>query len=224
MALYKNVASQKVAVFAYGIRSDAEEPGDAANITAQISLDGGACAATNDVNPTEVDAVDAPGIYLFDLLQAETDCDLFILFAKSSTKSIKLEPAIIYTLPGDNAAIDVNAVEVEGLDATDQINAACDTALSDYDAPTKAEMDTGLAALNDPTANDVADAVLKRDWTSVSGEAARSVLNALRFLRNKWAISGSTLTVKEEDDSTTAWTSDLTVDVDADPVTASDPT
>ena len=45
--------------------------------------------------------------------------------------------------------------EVEGSDATDQINAACDTALSDYDAPTKAELDAGLAALNDVSSADV---------------------------------------------------------------------
>jgi hypothetical protein len=35
------------------------------------------------------------------------------------------------------------------------INAECDTALSDYDAPTKAELDSGLAALNDISTADV---------------------------------------------------------------------
>lgn len=39
------------------------------------------------------------------------------------------------------------------------INAQVDTALGDYDAPTKAELDSGLAALNDPTAAAIADAV-----------------------------------------------------------------
>jgi hypothetical protein len=41
-----------------------------------------------------------------------------------------------------------------------QVNAEVDTALADYDAPTKAELDAGLAALNDPTAAAIADAVL----------------------------------------------------------------
>lgn len=54
----------------------------------------------------------------------------------------------------------VDVASIEGSDATDQINAACDTALSDYDAPTKAELDSGLAGLNDPTAAAIADAVL----------------------------------------------------------------
>ena len=69
----------------------------------------------------------------------------------------------------------------------------------------------------------IADAILKRDWSAVSGESARSVLNALRFLRNKWAISGATLTVKKEDDSTTAWTSTVTTAAGADPVTGNTP-
>jgi hypothetical protein len=72
--------------------------------------------------------------------------------------------------------------------------------------------------------DNIADGVLTRDWTSVSGEAARSVLNALRILRNKWSVSGTTLTVTEEDDSTPAWTAALTGTAGADPVTASDPT
>ena len=71
--------------------------------------------------------------------------------------------------------------------------------------------------------NDFADALLKRDWTAVTGEAARSVLNALRFLRNKWSISGATLTVTEEDDTTTAWSATLTTNASAEAVTASDP-
>lgn len=54
----------------------------------------------------------------------------------------------------------VDVASIEGSDATDQINAACDTALTDYDAPTKAELDAGFAALNDPTAAAIADAVL----------------------------------------------------------------
>lgn len=75
-----------------------------------------------------------------------------------------------------------------------------------------------------PTAVQNADALLKRDWTAVTGEAARSVLNALRFIRNKWSITGNTLTVTKEDDLATAWTAATTSDAGADPITGSDPT
>lgn len=71
--------------------------------------------------------------------------------------------------------------------------------------------------------SDIADAILKRDFNSVSGEAARSMLNALRFLRNKWSVSGNTLTVTKEDDATAAWTSTVVGDHNADPIISSDP-
>ena len=54
--------------------------------------------------------------------------------------------------------------------------------------------------------------------------ADRSSLNALRFLRNKWAIDGTTLTVEKENDLTDAWTAALTTVASANTVTASDPT
>lgn len=75
-----------------------------------------------------------------------------------------------------------------------------------------------------PTATQNADVLLKRDWTAVSSEASRSVLNALRFLRNKWTLAAGTLSVKKEDDSTDAWTAAVSTDAAAEPVIGSDPT
>lgn len=119
MALYKNKASQKLAIYVHDTGADAPKTGDAANITAQISKDGGACAATNDTNPTELDATDAPGIYLFDLTQAETNADLVIVSAVSSTSDVSIEPVIVYTEPEMRAA---NAVQISG-DSTAATNA-----------------------------------------------------------------------------------------------------
>lgn len=81
----------------------------------------------------------------------------------------------------------------------------------------------GASELAADAVTEIADGILKRDMSAVTGESARSPLNALRFLRNKWSISGSTLTVTKEDDSTSAWTSALTTSGSADPVTGSDP-
>jgi DHA2 family multidrug resistance protein-like MFS transporter len=41
---------------------------------------------------------------------------------------------------------------------------------------------------------------------------------------NKWSISGATLTVTKEDDSTAAWTATVSTTAGADPVTGNDPT
>lgn len=93
--MYKNVASQKVAVFAWDNAAGAAKTGDAGNITAEISKDGGASAATDDTNPTELDATDHPGIYIFDMLQAETNADLVVISAVSSTSDIVMRPIIV---------------------------------------------------------------------------------------------------------------------------------
>lgn len=80
------------------------------------------------------------------------------------------------------------------------------------------------AAVGDiPTATQNADALLNRDMSAVSDTNARSPLNALRFLRNKWDIAGTALTVKKEDDSTTAWTATVTAAPGADPISGNDP-
>ena len=142
MAIYKNVASQILAVYAYDSSDASSKTGDSASITAQISLDGAAMSATNDSEPTELDSANAPGIYLFTMTQAETNADLIVLYAKSATSGILLEPLTIYTTPGTSTAIDANAVQVEGSAATDQINTACDVAVADALLATAANLAT----------------------------------------------------------------------------------
>ena len=97
------------------------------------------------------------------------------------------------------------------------------TLTSAYDAAKTASQAGDAMALTAGERNSVADAILKRDWTAVSGEASRSVLNALRWLRNKWTISAGTLTVTKEDDTATAWSGPVTSTAGADPVTGVDP-
>jgi Zn-dependent M28 family amino/carboxypeptidase len=112
-----------------------------------------------------------------------------------------------------------------------------DTQLGDL--PTNAELTTALAAADDavlsalviiasavsavPTATQNADALLNRDMSAVSDTNARSPLNALRLLRNKWDVSGSTLTVKKEDDATTAWTATVSTSSSVDSIIGQDP-
>ena len=74
-----------------------------------------------------------------------------------------------------------------------------------------------------PTALQNADALLTRDLSAVVGAAARSPLNALRFLRNRWTLGADTLTVMREDDTTPAWTATVGTEAGADPVVSMDP-
>jgi hypothetical protein len=87
-----------------------------------------------------------------------------------------------------------------------------------------ANLDTQIDAL--PTADENADALLDRDMSSGSDNGSTTVRTprqALRFLRNKWSISGTTLTVTKENDTTASWTAAITQTPGADPITASDP-
>ncbi len=69
------------------------------------------------------------------------------------------------------------------------------------------------------TYNAMADYAMARDWTANALTiSSRSTLNALRLLRNKWSISGSTMTVTGEDDTTAKWTATLVTDGTALPV------
>ena len=116
MPIYKNKASQKIAVIAIDTSDGALKTGDQANITAQISKDGGANAATNDANPAELDNTNHPGVYIFDMLQAETNADLIVLTVSSATGNISLgDPMLIYTL--ERFIEDAN-IELAGIPTT----------------------------------------------------------------------------------------------------------
>ncbi len=111
--------------------------------------------------------------------------------------------------------------------ATDIVSAGAITTLSgavvNVDLVDVTTTNTDMISAS-PTAIENADALLNRDLSAVSDTNSRSPLNALRFLRNKWSLSGTTLTVTKEDDATSAWTATVTTDAAADPITGNDPT
>lgn len=86
--MQKNVPGQRWKVFAFDTTTSVEVTGDAANITANLKKDYGAAAATNDVNPTELE----DGFYYFDLTQAETNAGILELFPESSTPNVQVIP------------------------------------------------------------------------------------------------------------------------------------
>jgi hypothetical protein len=116
-------------------------------------------------------------------------------------------------------------------------SANLDTQLADV--PTNAELASAVAGVTVTTNNDktgyaltagernsVADALLDRNMatgTDSGSPTVRTVRQALRFLRNKWSIGGTTLTVTKEDDSTASWTATVTTDAGGAPVVGNDP-
>lgn len=65
-------------------------------------------------------------------------------------------------------------------------------------------------ALAQDAAQEIADEVLNRDIAGGASGGTRNVRSALRLLRNRRAIAAGTLTVYQEDDTTSAWTAAVT--------------
>lgn len=129
---------------------------------------------------------------------------------------------------GDDAVL--SAVAALNNLSSAQAQTAAAAALTAYDPPTHAELTSGLAAADDavltaidalPTAVENADALLARNIGGGSS-TGRTVTQALRALRNKTALSGSTVTVYREDDTTSDWTATVTTS-DRSPIASVDP-
>lgn len=75
-----------------------------------------------------------------------------------------------------------------------------------------------------PTEAEIAAEVLTVDFATLDDTNSRCLLQAVRWLRNRWSLAeGGVLTVYKEDDATTAWTAAVTQNASAQPVTGSDP-
>ena len=100
--MQKNTTGQKMIVYAWDTTDLSPKTGDAANITANLRIDGGAANPIDDTNPTELE----DGYYIFDITQVESNGDLLLIAPASSTGNIQVRgvPEAIYTssfTPGD---------------------------------------------------------------------------------------------------------------------------
>lgn len=109
--MFKNVAGQKVRVFAFDATTNLPKMGDAANLTAYVSKDYGAVTVLADTTATEEESTNAKGFYLFDLAQAETNADYLGFSGKSSTANIVViaVPGVVYTVPPNFATASIDA-------------------------------------------------------------------------------------------------------------------
>jgi len=119
--MFKNVASQKITFLVIDTAANVPKTGDSANLTAYVSKDDGAVTVLGDTSATELDATNAPGLYSFDLTQAETNADKLLFSGKSSTSGIRVVPLLLYTAPsgfGDltiaNNATAANITRISG--------------------------------------------------------------------------------------------------------------
>lgn len=194
----------------------------------KISKDGGALANLGS-NPSHIGS----GVWKFTFTATEMQAaKIFVSVVDSATKAVEDQAILIDTYGHASAehAFDLDtatvAISAGGIAASAFAAGAIDNAAIATDAIGAAEIAAGALDSDAFTANalnSIADALLKRDFSAVTGEAARSALNALRAIRNRWRVAGSTLTVYKEDDATSAWTG-ATTQTAGDPVSQVDPT
>lgn len=170
--MFKNTASQKLTVFAFDSTTNLPKTGDAANLTAYVSINDGTVTVLGDTSATEADSTNAKGYYTFDLAQAETNGDKLLFSAKSSTANIVVMamPAVVYTVPANFTAASIDSsgrVDVGKVLGTAQtardLGANLDVAVStrlasaSYTAPDNADI-AAIKAKTDNLPPDPADA------------------------------------------------------------------
>ena len=145
--LQKNVASQKIAVYAYDTAAGAPIIDDEGNITCYYSLDGAADVQTTDANPVPIDDVTMPGIYVFDLEQAETNGNMIVIYAKSATADVQLDPIIVFTDPPNFNVLSIAATGEAQADVKEISTSA--TAANNMEIVFDTDFATGYDAVND---------------------------------------------------------------------------
>lgn len=184
---------------------------------------------TADYGATEKSAIDL----LDDAAGGLADIHTDVADLHTDVSDLHTDLGTVATAVGDVHATDLPVLKsvVDNIHDTDlpavKTETAAIKAKTDNLPASPAAVGSAMDLVNAPNAtalNAMADAFLKRDWTGLTGEASRSVLNALRAIRNKFttATGAAGYVVKKEDDSTTAWTGVLTVDGDGS-ISAMDP-
>ena len=214
--MQKNVASQKVIVYAYNKITGAAVTGDSGNFTKLVSKDGGATSSGGGAF-SEI----AVGYYAYAPTQAETNCDLFLLITTSSTSNVVVDEVIIYTRVDDSIETKLDTVDgiVDSIlvDTGTTLDGNIDTFDGIVDSILEDTGTTLPATLS--TIDGIVDSILVdtnslNDGTGVDG---KTIVQALRIIAAAVAgrVSGAgtgTETFLGMDEATTR----LTVTVDSD--------
>lgn len=189
--MFKNVASQKLTVYAFDSTTNLPKTGDAANLTAYVNKDYAGANALTDTSATEVDSTNAKGYYIFDVAQAETNANTLLFSCKSSTANIVVVamPAVVFTRPPNFPTLVIDS-----------------SGLADANAVKVGPSGSGTAQ----TAKDLGTLLTTAMTESYNTDGAaptpaQALFLILQMLTEK-SISSTTLTVKKLDGSTTAAT------------------
>jgi hypothetical protein len=108
-AIERNVSGQYLEMMVVDRSTGGPKTGDAANLTCYVSKDHGTLTALGDTSATEVSSTNAPGVYRFDLTQAETDAKQLLFTGKSSTSNVDVIRWITPTVPPNFALASIDS-------------------------------------------------------------------------------------------------------------------
>lgn len=177
---------------------------------------------TLTAGPAEDDALNGMWLVVHDVASAVQQAVGVVLDYTGSTKTVTLAASPSFTIATtDNVSVmGPFPLQPSVIGRTLDVSAGGD---ADAVVQSMASDSITSSALATSAANEIADAYLNRDLSAVTVTNSRSPINALRFLRNKWTLVGTTLTVYAEDDTTVAWTATVSTNASADPITGNDP-
>lgn len=118
-ALYKNVAGQRVCLYAWDSSANAPATGIAGSVTIYRSLDGAAPATTGLGAVTELSGANSPGSYCVTVDAGASNAD-HIAFTATGPANVSLAPVQVYPRTGTNAG----QVVATNNDKTDYVLAA----------------------------------------------------------------------------------------------------
>lgn len=190
----------------------------------------------------EIDATNMPGMYQLGIPNAALTAGVskVIMMLKGANNMAPVAFEIQLTLQDPDLYAQLDAITHTGAVIPTVTNVTNDVGITQVGADkvwgsTTRAITAGVTVTtnNDKTGyaltsgerDSVADALLNRDMLTNTAVYTnrRSPANALRLLLNKWSITGTTITVYKEDDTTSAWTGTTTESVGANPISATDP-
>lgn len=190
-----------------------------------------------------VDGTNMPGLYRIDIpnaVFATADKSVVMLKGATNMAPVLLEYQIVAFNPDDAVRLGLTAIpnQAQGLagslptgNATGQVTVVSTAtgaitsssfAAGAIDAAAIATGAVDADALATSAVDEIADGFLNRNIAGGSS-TGRLVKDAFRAIRNRSVISASTLTVYQEDDTTSAWTATVGSDPAADPIISIDP-
>lgn len=195
--MYKNVASQRVAIFAWDGANGQPKGGYGTGIHGWIAKDNGTFSAMNDTNPTENGTVQsATGIYHFDLLQAETNADLVMIAPTADNTDVVIRPMIIYTRLFDSTKAGYLDLAVSDV-AADVWEAYGTRALTDKSNFNLAGNQSAVTfgTVNDATVSDKTGFSLMADQSAVTLGTVNDLVNNSDKVGYSLASDQSTITI-----------------------------